>query len=58
MIADVGAVLQGPTEAGIFLEQQESIAEMMVDSDGRVLSHFDFRRRLLEVPGWSSARPS
>jgi hypothetical protein len=52
LIADVGAVLQGPTEAGIFLEQQESIAEMMVDADGRVLSHFDFRRRLLELPGW------
>lgn len=44
--------LQGPGGAGIFLEQQESIAEMMLDPDGRVLSHFDFRRRLLELPGW------
>jgi hypothetical protein len=52
LIAEVGAGLQGATGAGIFLEQQESIAEMMVDADGRVLSHFDFRRRLLEVPGW------
>jgi hypothetical protein len=25
---------------------------MMVDSDGKVLSHYDFRRRLLERPGW------
>jgi hypothetical protein len=52
LVADVGAGLQGATGAGIFLEQQESVAEMMVDADGRVLSHFDFRRRLLEVPGW------
>ena len=51
-IADVGAALQGPTGAGIFSEQQESIAEMMVDSGGKVLSHYDFRRRLLELPGW------
>jgi hypothetical protein len=34
---------------------------MMVDADGRVLSHFDFRRRLLEarpaeICGWSSGR--
>ena len=52
MIADVGAGLQGPGGAGIFAEQQESIAEMMSDSDGKVLSHYDFRRRLLELPGW------
>jgi hypothetical protein len=52
LIADVGTALQGPTGAGIFSEQQESIAEMMVDSDGKVLSHYDFRRRLLELPGW------
>lgn len=52
LIADVGSGLQGPGGAGIFSEQQESIAEMMVDADGKVLSHYDFRRRLLEVPGW------
>lgn len=52
LIVDVGAGLQGPGGAGIFAEQQESIAEMMVDSDGKVLSHHDFRRRLLELPGW------
>jgi hypothetical protein len=48
----VGAKLQGDGGAGMFSEQQESIAEMMVDSGGKVLSHYDFRRRLLEVPGW------
>jgi hypothetical protein len=52
LIADVGAGLQGEGGAGIFSEQQESIAEMMVDSGGKVLSHHDFRRRLLELPGW------
>jgi hypothetical protein len=52
LIANVGAALQGPGGAGIFSEQQEAIAEMMVDSDGKVLSHYDFRRRLLELPGW------
>ena len=52
LIADVGAALQGPSGAGIFSEQQESIAEMMVDSGGKVLSHYDFRQRLLELPGW------
>ena len=52
LIAGVEAELQGEGGAGIFTEQQESIAEMMVDSGGKVLSHYDFRRRLLEVPGW------
>ena len=52
LIAEVGAALQGPGGAGVFTEQQESIAEMTVDSDGKVLSHYDFRRRILELPGW------
>ncbi|MDP9144347.1 MAG: hypothetical protein M3N43_06570 [Actinomycetota bacterium] len=51
LIADVGAALQGKG-AGIFSEQQDAIAEMMVDSDGKVLSHYEFRRKLLELPGW------
>jgi hypothetical protein len=25
---------------------------MMVDSGGKVVSNYDFRRRLLELPGW------
>ena len=52
LIAAVGAALQGPGGAGVFSEQQDSIAEMTVDSDGKVLSHYDFRRRILELPGW------
>src|SRR5215207_5838620 len=52
LIADVGAAFQGKGGAGIFSEQQDSVAEMMVDSDGKVLSHYEFRRRLLELPGW------
>jgi hypothetical protein len=52
LIAEVGAALQGPGGAGVFTEQQDSIAEMTVDSDGKVLSHYDFRRRILELPGW------
>jgi hypothetical protein len=52
LIAEVGAALQGEGGAGIFSEQQESIAEMMVDSDGKVVSHYVFRRRVLELPGW------
>jgi hypothetical protein len=35
LIAGVGAELQGEGGAGIFSEQQESIAEMMVDSGGK-----------------------
>ena len=56
LIADAGAALQG-TGAGIFSEQQDAIAEMMVDPDGKVLSHYAFRRRLLEVPGWEQFTP-
>jgi hypothetical protein len=52
LIGDVGNALQGPGGAGLFSEQQDAIAEMMVDADGKVLSHYDFRRRLLELPGW------
>jgi hypothetical protein len=51
LIGDVGAALHGKG-AGIFSEQQESIAEMMVDSGGKVLSNYDFRHRILELPGW------
>ncbi len=57
LIAAVGAALHGPGGAGIFSEQQEAIAEMMVDPDGKVLSHYDFRRRLLELPGWEQFTP-
>jgi hypothetical protein len=52
LIVEVRDALQGKGGAGIFSEQQEAIAEMMVSSGGKVLPHYDFRRRLLEVPGW------
>jgi hypothetical protein len=34
------------------IEQQESIGEMMLASDGRVITQFEFRQHLLELPGW------
>jgi hypothetical protein len=33
-------------------EQQESIGEMMLTSDGSVITQSEFRQRLLELPGW------
>lgn len=43
---------QGPGGAGLPTEQQESIGEMMLTPDGRVITQFEFRQRLLELPGW------
>jgi hypothetical protein len=51
-LAAVAAALQGPTGAGIATEQQESIGEMMRASDGRVITQYEFRQRLLALPGW------
>lgn len=51
-LADVSKAWQGPSGAGLSTEQQESIGEMMLTSDGRVITQFEFRQRLLEVPGW------
>ena len=51
-LAAVRDALSGPTGAGIFSEQQDSIAEIMLGADGRILTHHDFRQRLLELPGW------
>jgi hypothetical protein len=51
-IANVRIGLQGPGGAGIFIEQQESIAEIMWDSAGRLITNFEFRKKLLELPGW------
>jgi len=48
----VSQAWQGPIGAGLSTEQQESIGEMMLTSDGRVITQFEFRQRLLEVPGW------
>jgi hypothetical protein len=51
-LAAVSEGLQGPTLAGVAIEQQESIGEMMDTPDGHVMTQFEFRRRLLELPGW------
>jgi hypothetical protein len=51
-LAAVSRAWQGPVGAGLSTEQQESIGEMMLTSDGRVITQFEFRQRLLEVPGW------
>src|SRR3954454_2461992 len=50
-LADVSTAWQGPSGAGLSTEQQESIGEMMLTSDGRVITQYEFRQRLLEVPG-------
>jgi hypothetical protein len=51
-IEAVSLALQGPTGAGIAVEQQESIGEMMFAAHGEVITQFEFRKRLLELPGW------
>jgi hypothetical protein len=52
LIETTGKSLAGDTGAGIVAEQQESIAEMMWDSARHVITNFEFRKRLLELPGW------
>jgi hypothetical protein len=51
-LAAVSEDWQGPGGAGLPTEQQESIGEMMLTPDGRVITQFEFRQRLLELPGW------
>jgi hypothetical protein len=51
-LAAVSQAWQGPIGAGLSTEQQESIGEMMLTADGRVITQFEFRQRLLEIPGW------
>jgi hypothetical protein len=41
-----------PAEPGIAIEQQESIGEMMRTSGGHVITRYEFRQRLLALPGW------
>jgi len=50
LISNVRVNLQG--NAGVFGEQQESIAEMVWGPGGRVITNFEFRKRLLDSPGW------
>jgi hypothetical protein len=51
-LAAVRDALQGPTGAGIPWEEQESVAEMIWSANDSVISYFEFRKRLLELPGW------
>ncbi len=51
-IGAVSSGLTGQTEAGLAIDQQDSIGEMMRTDNGQVITQFEFRRRLLEVPGW------
>lgn len=51
-LAPVSEGWQGPGGAGLPIEQQDSIGEMMLTPDGRVITQFEFRQRLLELPGW------
>jgi len=50
LISNVRVNLQG--KAGVFSEQQESIAEIVWGPGGRVITNFEFRKRLLDSPGW------
>jgi hypothetical protein len=52
LVLNVRQGLAGKTGAGIFIEQQESLAELMWEPAGRVITNFEFRKRLLELPGW------
>jgi hypothetical protein len=47
---------QGPGGAGLPAEQQESIGEMMLTPDGRVINQFEFRRACSSCPGGSNTR--
>ena len=50
LLSNVRGSLQG--NAGILVEQQDSIAEMVWGPAGRVITNLEFRKRLLELPGW------
>lgn len=51
-IRATSASLQGATGAGLPTEQQDSIGEIMRSDDERVITQYEFRKRLLDVPGW------
>lgn len=52
LLSSVRNALQGPSGAGIPWEEQESVAEMVWSTHDSVISYFEFRKRLLELPGW------
>jgi hypothetical protein len=49
LFSNVRGSLQG--NAGILVEQQDSIAEMVWAPAGRVITNLEFQKRLLELPG-------
>lgn len=50
-IANVRDKLQGGSGAGVFAEQQEYIGETVLTA-GAVISNVEFRKKLLDLPGW------
>jgi hypothetical protein len=52
LLSDVRSALQGKSGAGIPWEEQESVAEMVWSANDSVISYSEFRKRLLELPGW------
>ena len=54
MVALIEGVRQGlqGQGAGIFVEQQESIGEVVWAPAGGIITNFEFRQRLLKTPDW------
>lgn len=52
LLSAVRNSLQGPSGAGIPWEEQESVAEMVWTTNESIISYFEFRKRLLDTPGW------
>jgi hypothetical protein len=52
VLSAVRNALQGSSGAGIPWEEQESVAEMAWTTNNSMISYFEFRKRLLELPGW------
>lgn len=51
-ILAVAEALQGRTGAGLPVEQQDSIGELMRSTEDQVITQYEFRQRLLALPGW------
>lgn len=51
-IVTVASALEGPGGAGLPKEQQESIGQIMSTDENRVITQYEFRKRLLDLPGW------
>eukprot|EP00474_Spongospora_subterranea_P005518 CRZ05976.1 hypothetical protein [Spongospora subterranea] len=53
-INNVTLALKGPDDIdfGMPTEQQESIGEIMITDGNRVMTQYEFRKRLFDCPGW------